>query len=62
MKFSISEENYLKSIYHLQQQGGVVSTNDLASELQTKAASITDMLKKLNAKNLLHYERYRDLR
>ncbi|MCW3079839.1 metal-dependent transcriptional regulator [Segetibacter sp.] len=58
MKFSTSEENYIKSIYHLQQQGGVVSTNNLASELQTKAASVTDMLKKLNAKNLLHYERY----
>ena len=58
MNFSVSEENYIKSIYHLQQQGGIVSTNELAAELQTKAASVTDMLKKLKTKNLLHYERY----
>ena len=58
MYFSTSEENYLKSIYHLQQRGGQVSTNELASELQTKPASITDMLKKLKAKKLLNYERY----
>ena len=58
MSFSISEENYIKSIYHLQQQNSVVSTNDLASELQTKPASVTDMLKKLKAKKLLNYERY----
>lgn len=58
MNFSVSEENYIKSIYHLQQQHGQVSTNELASELQTKPASVTDMLKKLKAKKLLHYERY----
>ncbi|MDQ6813202.1 MAG: metal-dependent transcriptional regulator [Bacteroidota bacterium] len=58
MNFSISEENYIKSIYHLQQQGGVVGTNELAAQLQTKPASVTDMLKKLNTKKLLNYERY----
>jgi DtxR family Mn-dependent transcriptional regulator len=58
MTFSVSEENYIKSIYHLQQQGGQVSTNELAAQLQTKAASVTDMLKKLKTKNLLNYERY----
>ncbi len=59
MNFSISEENYIKSIYHLQQSDGLVTTNELAGELQTKPASVTDMLKKLKAKKLLHYERYR---
>ncbi len=58
MNFSASEENYIKSIYHLQPPDGLVTTNDLASELQTKPASVTDMLKKLKAKKLLHYERY----
>lgn len=58
MNFSVSEENYIKSIYHLQQTGDVVSTNDLATELQTKPASVTDMLKKLKTKKLVHYERY----
>ncbi len=56
--FSVAEENYIKSIYHLQRSGYNVSTNELASHLQTKPASVTDMLKKLQAKNLLHYEKY----
>lgn len=56
--YSISEENYIKSIYHLQQTAGVVTTNELAAELQTKAASVTDMLKKLKIKKLLNYEPY----
>jgi DtxR family Mn-dependent transcriptional regulator len=58
MDFTASEENYIKSIYHLQQADGIVTTNELANELQTKAASVTDMLKKLKAKKLLHYEPY----
>ncbi len=62
MNFSISEENYIKSIYHLQQQNDVVTTNSLANELNTRAASVTDMLKKLQLKNLLDYEKYRGFR
>jgi DtxR family Mn-dependent transcriptional regulator len=58
MNFSTSEENYIKSIYHLQQFDGMVTTSELAHELQTKPASVTDMLKKLKAKKILHYERY----
>lgn len=59
MNFSVSEENYIKSIYHLQQDAGLVNTNALASEMQTKAASVTDMLKKLSAKKILQYEKYK---
>lgn len=57
--FTISEENYIKGIYHLQQEHEMVNTNSLAAELQTSAASVTDMLKKLKGKRLLQYERYR---
>jgi DtxR family transcriptional regulator, Mn-dependent transcriptional regulator len=59
MKYSASKENYLKAIFHLQSQDGVVTTNELAEELQTRAASVTDMLKKLKEQKLLIYERYR---
>ncbi len=59
MNFSTSEENYIKAIYHLQHDDGMVNTNELAAELKTKAASVTDMLKKLKLKKLLHYERYK---
>ncbi len=56
--FSTAEENYLKTIYHLQQTAETVSTNDLAAALGTAPASITDMLKKLSKKGLVSYKAY----
>ena len=58
MNYSASEENYIKSIYHLRGDHQLVTTNELAAELQTRAASVTDMLKKLKTKKLVIYERY----
>jgi DtxR family Mn-dependent transcriptional regulator len=56
---SLTEENYLKAIYHLSDAGaGSVSTNGLAEAMQTKAASVTDMIKKLSIKELISYQRY----
>ena len=57
--FSVTEENYIKAIYHLQQATGSVTTNELSARLVTTPASVTDMLKKLKAKNLLCYEPYK---
>lgn len=62
MSFSPTEENYIKAIFHLQEGEGTVSTNALAAELQTRPASVTDMLKKLKMKKLLSYERYKGVR
>src|SRR6476620_11966331 len=62
MSFSPTEENYIKAIFHLQEGEGTVSTNALAAELQTRPASVTDMLKKLTMKKLLSYERYKGVR
>jgi len=57
---SFTEENYLKAIYKLMEQSaGPVSTNSLAEKMQTKAATVTDMLKKLFAKKLVHYTKYK---
>lgn len=58
MKLSASEENYIKSIYNLQKETEKVNTNSLATFLDTSAASITDMLKKLKTKKLLEYKKY----
>jgi DtxR family transcriptional regulator, Mn-dependent transcriptional regulator len=58
MKLSESEENYIKSIYNLQEKTEKVNTNSLANFLNTSAASITDMLKKLKSKKLLEYKKY----
>src|ERR1700754_3538559 len=59
MSFTTSEENYIKSIFHLQQETGLVNTNSLAAEMKTRPASVTDMLKKLKSKKLLQYEKYK---
>ncbi len=60
--YSITEENYIKSIYHLQQLQQSVSTNALADHLKAKPASITDMLKKLQLKGLINYNPYKGFR
>lgn len=62
MNFTSSEENYIKCIYHLQKDIDTVNTNALAAEMQTSAASVTDMLKKLQGKKILQYERYKGFR
>jgi DtxR family Mn-dependent transcriptional regulator len=61
LNYSTSEENYIKAIYHLQKEGSV-TTNELAAELQTRPASVTDMMKKLRTKKLVHYEAYKGFR
>lgn len=56
---SFTEENYLKAIYHLSNGNNiVVSTNSIAEVTNTKAASVTDMLKKLADKKLINYIKY----
>lgn len=60
--YSVSEENYIKSIYRLQQYGGNVSTNELGRHLGTAPASVTDMMKKLQTKKLLLYTPYKGFR
>src|SRR6187200_721897 len=62
LNYSTSEENYIKAIFHLQQQDGTVTTNELSHELKTKPASVTDMMKKLKVKKLLHYQPYQGFR
>ncbi len=59
MPFTAAEENYIKTIYLLQSNDGMVSTNSVATTLETSAASVTDMLKKLKLKKLLVYEKYK---
>ncbi len=61
---SFTEENYIKAIYHLsdQKQGEMVSTNELAEMTQTRAASVTDMLRKLSEKKYIHYQKYQGVK
>lgn len=56
---TLAEEDYIKAIFQLKQEGkNKILTNDIAAKLGTKASSVTDMFKKLEKKNLIHYERY----
>lgn len=59
---SHTEENYLKAVYKLAEAEPAtagVSTNRIAAALATRAASVTDMLRRLAEKGLLNYEKYR---
>jgi len=57
---TLSEENYLKTIYHLTTASGQeVSTNAIAEKMETKASSVTDMLKKLAEKEWIVYQKYK---
>jgi len=63
-QLTFTEENYLKNIYSLQHknESGEVSVNEISERMQTKPATVTDMLRKLSEKNLIHYERYKKVR
>lgn len=52
-------EDYLKSIYRLQEQGGKVSTSSLSGWLGVSAPSVTEMIKKLADEGILTYTPYK---
>jgi len=62
MKNSSTEENYLKVIFHLSNDEEPVATNAIASSLQTTAASVTDMIKRLADKKLVEYQPYKGVK
>lgn len=58
---SFTEENYLKALVQLtifEEGKSEVGVNRLASYLDVKPATVTDMAKKLRQKELVHYEKY----
>lgn len=59
-----TEENYIKAIYNIQHnnEAGEVSVNEIAERMHTKPATVTDMLRKLSEKQLIHYEKYKKVR
>jgi DtxR family transcriptional regulator, Mn-dependent transcriptional regulator len=61
MEISLTEENYIKSIFSISRlnRGKGASTNELSARLNNKAGSVTDMLRRLAEKKLIHYEKYK---
>ncbi len=63
MAISFTEENYLKVIHRLSEATSEdISTNAVAELMQTKAASVTDMLRKLAEKGWVNYQKYQGVR
>jgi DtxR family Mn-dependent transcriptional regulator len=59
---SLTEENYLKAIFHLANENEEVNVKDLSEVLSIKMSTVTSMMKKLAEKGLVHYESYKPLR
>lgn len=60
MQLSTAEENYLKAIFKIsEKRTGTVSTKEISKLVETSAASVTDMLKRLAEKDLINYEKYK---
>ena len=58
---SFTEENYLKAIIQLtvfEEATNEVGVNKLASQLDVKPATVSDMVRKLKEKSLVNYEKY----
>lgn len=55
---SLTEENYLKAIFTLNEEGIGATTNAIAKKMQTKASSVSDMLRRLKEKDLIDYKKY----
>ena len=63
MSISFAEENYLKIIYRLSESTTEdISTNAIAELTQNKAASVTDMLRKMSEKGWVNYQKYQGVR
>ena len=59
---SLTEENYIKSIYSLSLATGEVIVSELARKLQVKQPSVNSMIKKLAAKKVVSYAPYKGIR
>lgn len=58
-EYSKAVEDFLKTVYVLEQTTERVSTNALAEALNVKAPSVTDMARRMVEASLVNYERYR---
>lgn len=61
-RLSRSVEDYLKAVYALTEQGEAASTSDLAETLEVQPASVSGMVKRLAASELLEHVPYRGVR
>ncbi len=58
---TLTEENYLKALFHLSVDNPQVSVLDLSKSLDIKMPTVNSMVKKLAVKGLVNYEKYKPL-
>ncbi len=51
-------EDYLEAIYDLDRDQKIVRVRDIAKRMEVRMPSVTSMLKTLNERKLVHYEKY----
>lgn len=56
---SLTEENYLKALYRLAQQNPEITVKDIAESLNIKMPTVNSMVKKLDEKKFIRYEKYK---
>ena len=61
MKATLTEENYLKALFHLVDSNNKVTINELSKFLNVKMPSTNNMMKKFADKNWVIYETYKPL-
>lgn len=59
---SLTEENYLKAIFHLMNTDNTVTINELSKILTVKMPSVNNMMKKFAEKGWVIYESYKPLK
>lgn len=59
---TLTEENYIKSIYTLSQETGEVFVSELAKKLSVKLPTVNSMVKKLSAKKIVAYAPYKGIK
>lgn len=60
--YSISEEDYLGTIYRYRDESGEIKANVIADKMDISNAAVTDMLKKLAKRKLVLYAPYKPVR
>lgn len=61
MRNTLTEENYLKALFHLADSEYKVTVNDLSKFLNVKMPTVNNMMKKFAEKNWVIYENYKPL-
>lgn len=60
--YTASVEDYLKTIYELEEETETATTNEIASRLAVAPASVSGMVRRLAGQGLLEHEPYRGVR